>query len=41
MEEAAPGNEGGPDRKRAAERPQEEPRGNRAKNANANRKSCI
>src|SRR4029077_9985321 len=41
MEEAAPGDERGPDGKRATERPQEEPRGNRAKNTNANRKSCI
>src|SRR4029453_18316887 len=41
VEVAAPGDKGGPDRKSATHRPQEEPGGNRAKHANANCKSRI
>src|SRR4029450_337526 len=41
MEEAPPGDERGPDRKRAAERPDEEPGGYGAKHTNANCESCI
>jgi hypothetical protein len=41
MEEAAPGDERGPDRKRAAERPKEKPGRYGAKHTNANCESCI